>query len=74
MNDDDYSQFFHGYRVPMPDYIPPSVAEEEKPKNYDKEIEQLKEDIAVLRQTIKNIIDLIDRHVPNSHPLYKDFK
>jgi hypothetical protein len=74
MSNDDYSPFFHGYRAPMPDYTPPSVSEEERPKNYDKEIEQLKEDIAVLRQTIKNIVDLIGRHVPNSHPLYKDFK
>jgi hypothetical protein len=74
MNDDDqdYNQFFHGYRAPAPVFNPPAMGE--KNEDYEKDIKQLKQDVSQLKEALKAIMDLVGRHVSNNHPLYQGIK
>ena len=69
MNDDqDYNQFFHGYRAPAPVYNPPAVGE--KTDDYEKDIKQLKQEVSQLKEALKAIMDLLSKHGASNHPLY----
>jgi DNA-directed RNA polymerase subunit L len=69
MNDDqDYNQFFHGYRAPAPVFTPPSL--DVKTDDYEKDIKQLKQEVSQLKEALKAIMDLLGKHGASNHPLY----
>ena len=76
MNDDqDYNQFFHGYRAPAPVYNPPAVGEKnEDLEKLQKELKEVQQEVAMLKTALKAIMDMVGRHVPNNHPIYRDIK
>jgi hypothetical protein len=69
MNDDqDYNQFFHGYRAPAPVFTPPNLGD--KAEDYEKDIKQLKQEVSQLKEALKAIMDLLSKHGASNHPLY----
>lgn len=76
MNDDqDYNQFFHGYRAPAPVYNPPPIGEKvDDLEKLQKELKEMQQEVAMLKMTLKNLMDAISRHDTSNHPLYRDVK
>jgi hypothetical protein len=79
--DQDYNQFFHGYRAPAPVYNPPnlsegndqepiSAVEARKSLEYEKDIKQLQQEVSQLKEALKAIMDLLSKHGASNHPLY----
>lgn len=76
MNDDqDYNQFFHGYRAPAPVFTPPALGEKKDDlEKLQKELKEVQQEVAMLKTTLRSLMDAVSRHDASNHPLYRDVK
>jgi len=50
--------------------VAPEPIQEISPKNYDADIKQLKQEVAMLKMTLKTLMDAVSRQDASNHPLY----